>query len=120
MEQIKLFFNGKSSVRGATGLLIITLTLSNILGLFRDRLLAAKIPASQLDSYYAAFRLPDLLTNLIVIGAIAIVFIPVFTQIREKDEQEAWTAASAIFNSMVAILIIGSVVLWLLMPLLMP
>ena len=68
----------------------------NILGLIRDRLLAAKIPASQLDVYYAAFRLPDLLTNLIVVGAIAVIFIPVFTELKNKDEQRAWLAANAI------------------------
>lgn len=101
-------------------MLAITLTLSNVLGLIRDRLLAVKLPPDQLDSYFAAFRLPDLLTNLVVIGAIAVAFIPIFTEIRTKDEQEAWSAASAILNMVISVLVVGSVILWIFMPQLMP
>lgn len=120
MQTIVEFLRGKNSVRGATALLVVTLTASNILGLFRDRFLATKIPASQLDVYYAAFRLPDFLTNLIVIGAIAVVFIPVFTEIKNKNERQAWEAASAILNSAIVVLIAAAGLLALAMPWLMP
>ncbi len=112
--------HGQNSVRVATALMIVTLTFSNLLGLLRDRLLAAKIPANLLDSYYAAFRLPDLLTNLIVVGAIAVVFVPIFTELKTKEEAEAWEAANAILNLMLVILAIGSLVLVVAMPFLMP
>lgn len=120
MQAIIEFLRGKNSVRGATALLVVTLTASNILGLFRDRFLAAKIPASQLDVYYAAFRLPDLLTNLIVIGAIAVVFIPVFTEIKNKNEKQAWEAASAILNSTIVVLVVAAGLVAIFMPQLMP
>ncbi len=120
MNVLLQFLRGKNSVRGATALLVVTLTASNILGLFRDRFLAAKIPASQLDLYYAAFRLPDLITNLIVIGAIAVVFIPVFTEIRSRSEKQAWEAASAILNSTIVVLVIAAAFLAIFMPWLMP
>jgi putative peptidoglycan lipid II flippase len=120
MSAIRTILNGKNSVQGATGLLVVTLLLSNVLGLIRDRLLAAKIPASELDVYYAAFRLPDLLTNLIVVGAIAVIFIPVFTELKTKDQQRAWAAANAILNAMILILATGSLLLWIFMPSLMP
>ena len=79
MERIKEYLNGKNSVKGATGILIITLTFSNILGMLRDHFLAQKIPADLLDTYYVAFRLPDLIFNILILGAIAAAFIPVFT-----------------------------------------
>lgn len=120
MSAIRTLLNGRNSVHGATGLLILTLLTSNILGLIRDRLLAAKIPAAELDVYYAAFRLPDVLTNLIVVGAIAVIFIPVFTELKSQDQVRAWAAANAIFNAMIAVLAIGSLFLWLFMPQLMP
>lgn len=120
MSALLGLLNGKNTVHGATGLLIVTLFGSNILGLIRDRLLAAKIPASELDAYYAAFRLPDLLTNLIVVGALAVIFIPVFTELKAKDEQRAWAAANAILNSIVLLLIVTSLILWIFLPNLMP
>lgn len=119
MSALVRALQSKNSVRGATGILVVTLTLSNLLGLLRDRLLAAKIPADVLDSYFAAFRLPDLLTNLIVVGAIAVAFIPVFTELRTKDEATAWRAATTILNVLIIILVVGSLFLWLFMPELM-
>lgn len=119
-DKLRTLLTSKNSVRGATGLLVVTLTLSNILGLLRDRFLAGTIPAGELDGYYAAFRLPDVLTNLIVIGAIAVAFLPLFTEIRTKDEKQAWAAANAILNATILTLVIGSGLLIAFMPQLMP
>ena len=53
--------------------------LSRVLGLVRDRLLASNFGVSpQTDAYTAAFKIPDLLFTLIVSGAFAVSFIPVF------------------------------------------
>lgn len=119
-DKLRTLLTGKNSIRGATGLLVVTLTISNILGLLRDRFLAGTIPAGELDSYYAAFRLPDLLTNLIVVGAIAVAFLPLFTELRAKDEQEAWAAANSILRSVVLVLIGGAIILIVGMPYFMP
>lgn len=113
------FVNGKNSVRGATLLLVVTLTLSNVLGLFRDRFLAGLIPADQLDAYYAAFRLPDLVTNLIVVGAIAVAFIPIFTELKQKSLTTAFAAANAIMGALTLLLILVCGLLWIFMPELM-
>ena len=45
---------------------------SRLLGLFRDRALAGTFGAgASLDAYYAAFRLPDTVYNLFILGAIS-------------------------------------------------
>lgn len=74
--------------------------LSRVLGLVRDRLLASNFGVSaQTDAYTAAFRIPDLLFTLIVSGAFAVSFIPVFIgYIEKKKEQEAWRVANSILN----------------------
>ncbi|HBR71355.1 MAG TPA: murein biosynthesis integral membrane protein MurJ, partial [Candidatus Moranbacteria bacterium] len=73
---------------------------SRILGLFRDRILASTFGAGDvLDAYYAAFRVPDLIYNLLILGALSAAFIPVFTQLISKDrEEEAWDLASGVLN----------------------
>jgi putative peptidoglycan lipid II flippase len=73
---------------------------SRILGLFRDRILASRFGAGDtLDMYYAAFRIPDLVYNLLVLGALSAAFIPVFTSLHSTDqEKEAWKLSSAILN----------------------
>ena len=74
-------FSGKNSYTAASLILIVTLFLSNVLGVIRDHFLTQKIPTEILSVYYAAFRIPDLLFNVLILGAISSAFIPVFTSL---------------------------------------
>lgn len=77
-----------------SAILIATMGLaSRALGLVRDRILAAKFGAGDvLDAYYAAFKIPDLIYNLLILGALSAAFIPVFSSlISKKDKKkEGW------------------------------
>ena len=66
---------------GAAAILVGVFSLiSRILGVFRDRILAGEFGAGEiLDAYYTAFRIPDLLYNLLILGALSAGFIPVFS-----------------------------------------
>lgn len=73
--------------------------VSRLLGLFRDRILAGQFGAGdELDVYYAAFRIPDLVYSLLVLGAISAGFIPVFVGYLGKDKNKAWYLASSVLN----------------------
>lgn len=121
MNKIKEYFNGENSVKGATFILIITLTLSNVLGLIRDHFLAQKIPVNLLDTYYAAFRIPDLIFNLLILGAISAAFIPVFTNyISKKQIKNAWHVTNSFMNLAFIALVIFIIILALLMPYIIP
>lgn len=78
---IKKLFNKKiNSITVAAVLVAFSSLISRLLGMFRDRILAGEFGAGQtLDVYYAAFRIPDLVFNLLVLGAISAGFIPIFT-----------------------------------------
>lgn len=90
--------NGNSI--GAAALIVSFFgVLSRILGLVRDRILAAHYGAGDtLDVYYAAFRLPDLIFELLVVGALGAALIPVFSSITasSKDLQRAWRCANGV------------------------
>lgn len=90
----------------AAFLISLSYFLSRILGLVRDRLLASNFGVSaQTDAYTAAFRIPDLLFTLIVSGAFAVSFIPVFIGYIEKKKQaEAWAIANSVLNILLIIL----------------
>lgn len=84
--------------------------ISRFLGIFRDRILAGQFGAGDtLDIYYAAFRIPDLIFNLLVLGALSAGFIPIFTSLIKSplekiksllgdDYKEAWRLAGNILN----------------------
>lgn len=91
--------------------------ISKVLGLVRDRILANYFGAgSVLDSYYAAFKLPDLIFNSLVLGALASAFIPVFTRVWLEDKAKAYRLANVILNYLLLILIGLSGIMFFLAP----
>jgi len=115
---VNRILNHKSkTIFSAAFILASTSLVSRLLGLLRDRLLAGNFGAGdELDIYFAAFRLPDLIYNILIIGAISSAFIPVFTQYFKKDEKEAWHLTSGVFNLVCIILIISAIILIFLSP----
>lgn len=106
--------NGKptESITAAAFIIAVSGFASRFLGLFRDRILASKFGAGDtLDAYYAAFRIPDLLYNLLILGALSAAFIPVFTGLISKNkEREGWELTSGILNiNILALIILGAV-----------
>ena len=119
----KTFLNSHvpSSVMSAAGLITIAGLASRLLGLFRDRLLASTFGAGDtLDIYYAAFRIPDLIYNILILGALSAAFIPVFTSlISNKKEKEAWQLAGGIMNLAIGSIIVFSIIFCIFSPYLM-
>jgi putative peptidoglycan lipid II flippase len=75
--------------------------LSKVLGLLRDRLFASTFgPGTTLDSYYAAFRIPDFIFNLIVLGTVSAAFVPIFLDyVAKKQIDEAYRIANTVMNA---------------------
>ena len=74
--------------------------LSRVTGLAREMIIGARFGTSAaLDAYLAAFRIPDLLFQLVAGGALGSAFIPVFTGcLARRDLVGAWRLFSALTN----------------------
>ncbi len=124
--RVKKFFyyiwDKKLTVSRAAIILGATALLSNVLGLFRDRLIAGHFGASnQTDIFYASFRIPDLIFNLLILGALSSVFIPIFIEKMTKEkEDEANHLASSFLNFLLICTLIFGIVIFLLAPKLVP
>lgn len=74
---------------------------SALVGLVRERVFTTTFGAGDtFDAFVAAFRVPDLVFNLIVIGALSAAFIPLFTDKMVK-KQRAFEFAVSVMNVMV-------------------
>jgi putative peptidoglycan lipid II flippase len=69
-----------------------------------------------LDAYYAAFRIPDFIFNLLAVGALSAGFIPVFTKLLQKNKDEAWKIANGVFNCVLILLTAVCAVLFVFAP----
>lgn len=103
-------------ILNAAALLMLFFVLSRVLGLAREMLISARFGASaELDSYLAAFGLPDLLFNLVAGGALGSAFIPTFSSYWVRaDENGAWLLFSRVLNLITVLLLVIATLLFLL------
>lgn len=113
-------FNSAPTRSITSAALIITLAglISRLMGLLRDSLLASTFSAGDtLDVYYAAFRIPDLIYNLLILGALSAAFIPIFTSLISKDDKEgAWEMVNDVLNAAVIIIVVLSLIFFAFAP----
>ncbi|MAF14174.1 MAG: murein biosynthesis integral membrane protein MurJ [Parcubacteria group bacterium] len=114
---LKKIFNSKSkTITSAAIILGVASLVSRFLGILRDRILAGEFGAgSELDMYYTAFRFPDLVFNLLVLGALSAGFIPVFTSYM-SNKDKAWELVNVVLNVMFFSLILISTLAIILAP----
>lgn len=112
---LSLLLKRQTNIISAAFIIMATIIFSQILGLFRQRLLVAIFGASNtLGVYLASTRLPDFLFQLIIAGALSSAFIPVFSDYLVKGrEVEAHKVASTLLTLSLAIFIVLSVFLFI-------
>ena len=100
----------------ATLLLMVSSFLSSVIGLVRGKYIAWLFGAGpQTDAYLAAFRLPDLMNNFLVGGAVSITFVTILNRYREQGEEaEGERVLSTVLNFVVLLLIVASIALMFL------
>lgn len=95
------------TITGAAIIIGAASFISRIIGMVRDRLFAHYFGAGDvMDTYYAAFKIPDLVYNLLIVGALSAGFIPIFIELLTKDKKEAWRITNALINIFGLLLII--------------
>jgi len=95
---------------------------SQLLALVRDRMLAHQFGAGiELDLYYAAFRVPDLLYVLFASTLSVYVLIPfVASRIKGDDATAAQALLSQVFSVFLVCYSLLAIVMWVVAPYLMP
>lgn len=115
---------GNGSVISAAIIIGVASLLSRIVGLVRERVFTTEFGAGDVfDAFVAAFRVPDFIFNLIVIGALSAAFIPLFTTkvvAGEHGEGSAFSFAVSILNIMILVVSIFSILFIIFAPVLVP
>lgn len=103
--------DGKGKIAKAAGIMSIATFISRILGYVKDMILAVYFGATGLsDTFFAAFRIPNLLRELFAEGSMSAAFIPVLTEQRQK-EGEAGAIRLVIITFTFILLVVGIVCL---------
>lgn len=111
---LALFNKEISGLHEAAYLLGLFAFFSQILALFRDRLLAGSFGAGEmLDAYYSAFRVPDAIFVTVASLVSASIIIPFIFEKLGKSEAEAKKFTSSVFSAFSLILVFVSVLAFL-------
>ena len=94
----KLFMAPQVGILSAASVIMLMIVASRVLGLVRQRVLAHFFSAEDLSLFFAAFRLPDFVFEILVFGTFSSAFIPVFTKTLKKSKQKAWRVAGKVIN----------------------
>lgn len=97
----KVLNSQSKTITGAAIILSGATLLSRLVGVIRDRVLAHYYGAGPvMDAYYTAFKIPDLIYSLLIVGALTAGFIPTFTKLLDsKDEnRRAWYLTNNLLN----------------------
>jgi putative peptidoglycan lipid II flippase len=87
------------------------------LGLFRDRLLAGNFGIGRdLDIYYTAFRIPDFISMVLIMGAISAAIIPIFSQYLVNSKEQAFQFLANLFNLFLFLLVVAIFILIIFTP----
>lgn len=98
---LRLLQRLETTIAGGAVLIASASLISRLLGLLRDRMLFSTFGAGDiLDSYFAAFRLPDFLFNILVLGALSSAFIPVFLK---HEREEGWRIANSVMTILLVV-----------------
>jgi len=86
---LSLLLKRQNNILSAALVIMATIIFSQILGLIRQRLLVGIFGASNtLGVYLASTKIPDLLFQLIIAGALSSAFIPVFSEYLGKGKEK--------------------------------
>lgn len=98
--------HGRGIARAA-GVVSGATLLSRILGFARDLIIAKAFGAgTATDAFFAAFRLPNMLRELLGEGALSAAFIPVFTEsFKTRGREAAWRLAWTVLTILMLLLL---------------
>ncbi len=108
------FTKRQKTILSAAIIIMVTIAASRVLGLARNRVLAHFFSVEDLSIYFAAFRIPETIFEILVFGTFSSAFIPTFTSyLSQGKRKEAWHVASVSLNFTFLIFLIFALVIFL-------
>ena len=108
------FVSKQTKIISAAFFIAATTILAQVLGFLKYRIMLSEFgPSSDLGVFFASFRVPEFLFQVIIIGAVSSSFIPIFSSLLNKNkEKEAFNFASSMLTiSLLAFSVVAFVVI---------
>ncbi|OGK25190.1 hypothetical protein A2954_03610 [Candidatus Roizmanbacteria bacterium RIFCSPLOWO2_01_FULL_37_12] len=115
----QFIFAKQTSMFSSAMLLAVMIIVSRFFGFFRYRALSGLFTKEELDVFLASFRIPDLVFELLITGALTSTIIPIFIKY-QNNKEELSLNISSIMN-LILLLMAGLIfILFILMDFIVP
>lgn len=113
---------GSGEVAGAAGVVALGFLGSRVLGLLRSAAIAHSFGTEpELGAYWVAFRLPDLVFQVLAGATLASAFIPTFSRVQLRlGEEAAWRLAASVLNLVSFATAVLAALAWIAAPAIVP
>lgn len=115
----KFVMSKQQTIFSSALILAFMIIVSRIFGFLRYHTLATFFNKEELDIFFASFRIPDLIFEILVTGAFTSSFIPIFIKF-QNEQDELNKNISSIINFILVLTIIFVIILFLTMDWLIP
>lgn len=111
----QFIFERQTSLFSSTLIISGMMLLARFFGFLRYSVLVNFFTPEELDIYFAAFRIPDIVFEILITGALATTFIPFFIKY-QKNKEEQSIYISSIMNMIMLLLVGGIALLFITIP----
>ena len=112
-------FAKQKSIFSSAVLLSFMIVLTSLSGFLRYRILAGYFNIEELDIFFASFRIPDIIFEILITGALTSTFIPIYVKYKE-NKKELSENISSIINLIFILLTIFVVIVSLFLNKIIP
>ncbi len=103
--------NGRLTLSSAAFLLAGSSLVGTVLGIVRTSLINSNFSPSSASSYFAAFKIPDLIFFTLATGALGVAFMPVLSdKLSKGGRKPAWELTSSILNMLALVTLVFSII----------
>jgi putative peptidoglycan lipid II flippase len=89
-------FAKQKSIFSSAVLLSFMIVLTSLSGFLRYRILAGYFNKEELDIFFASFRIPDLIFEILITGALTSTFIPIYVKYKDNKKELSENISSII------------------------
>lgn len=108
LETKKFFLTKQKTIISSAAIIGVMIFISRLFGFLRYRILAGYFNKSELDIFFASFRIPDFVFEVLITGAVSSVFIPIFIKY-QKNQEKVNENISSIIN-IISLIFFGFVI----------
>jgi len=91
-----LIFSKQKTIFSSAVLIAVTIIIARFFGFLRFRVLASYFSKEELDIFFASFRIPDIVFEILITGALTSSFIPIFIKYKENKKELSENISSII------------------------